>query len=797
MDLVSYFQSYEDYFWEWTTDKDVRDPSGYLENNLLSVPNVGAIAYRPYIIEVLKELQPQGFPLFGAFLLTMYATQDGYLNLDGIFFFLRKFRTEEASAFNIDINNSYQLLENLSKVGNSMKRGQNRINLFQTIFKDAVYSVSAEESEYILTTYYRGTHKIADSADKLVLTNDVFYKDIETLSFIYKKFPTTESIIKAMQGLANEPEINEEIAEKHRTTESEKDFIKELIEEPKTFQVGSLIKRIWSGLKIPMKHLSPGEQPMGGVSDISNKGDLHRMLLSEFANEDEVFMNRVANNEALYIQREIPPEENVFERIILIDTSLKNWGTPKVLSFASAIAIIKHPKAHSECKVFTLGKEMNAVSLDTVEEVVENLNQVSAMLDVSPTLDVFFQKERQEKDLEVFFITAEENLTNKNLQKVIHENRDRLKFVVTTSAQGELNFYRHHQGTRKHIQKIILPLEELWANPPKRKIKNTISEKGSKTPAPLNYPLLFPTPKDRINAFLYEGDFYILSNKKQLLKTYLSDNYYNKNIYQNTSIHRGCEVIAQEISIKPRGQFVLAKDKTGNFILGQYQEDKKLLSKLNINTGEYSELNVTGQDIPLNFELIYLDRNFYLYQDGFSLIFKINIEGKISIEQVVADEKIAKSYARNKIEVDRLKNGGTKILNNFTRIGINENSELIVSSKALIRIDTNTMKFGKNEYDIEIIASQNKNKFTFEDGSEIITDNRGILTFKSSNRTISTFYIPSTDGGYAALATETDFGGSEYYLPKNTKLKVKEMDEMYSDYLEAFIQHILEYGTKN
>jgi hypothetical protein len=63
MDLVSYFQSYENYFWEWVTDKDVRDLSGYLENNLVSVPNVGAIAYRPYIIEVLKNCSRRAFRL--------------------------------------------------------------------------------------------------------------------------------------------------------------------------------------------------------------------------------------------------------------------------------------------------------------------------------------------------------------------------------------------------------------------------------------------------------------------------------------------------------------------------------------------------------------------------------------------------------------------------------------------------------------------------------------------------------------------------------------------------------------
>jgi preprotein translocase subunit SecB len=53
-----------------------------------------------------------------------------------------------------------------------------------------------------------------------------------------------------------------------------------------------------------MRHFL-GEQPIGGISDMTNKGDFNRMLL-EFANEDEVFMNRVANNEALYIQRNTP-----------------------------------------------------------------------------------------------------------------------------------------------------------------------------------------------------------------------------------------------------------------------------------------------------------------------------------------------------------------------------------------------------------------------------------------------------------------------------------------------------------
>jgi len=795
MELNEYFQSYENYFWEWTTDEDVPDPSGYHEFNLVSIPNVGAIAYRAYVIEVLKELQPYGFPPFGSLLLVLYASQDGYLNLDGISFYLKKI--EKSSLFR-STDRVLELLENINRLPRSYKTGQNKINLLQTLFKNSHNQTSSGSADLILKRFAKRPYKIAECAHKISLRSMLFpVDDIGSLMNVYEKFPTTESIIHAMKGITEVPDLEDEVVEEETTVDTDKDFIQQLIEEPKTFQIGSLIKRIWSGLKIPMRHLSPGEQPIGGISDMSNKGDFNRMLLSEFANEDEVFMNRVANNEALYIQREIPPEENVFERIILIDTSLKNWGTPKVLAFASAIAVIKHPKAHSECKVMTLGQAGLEISLNKVEHVIGNLNQVSPVLEVSQALEKFFEEDHKEKDLEVFFITHQDNVADQKLQKVIHSNRDRLKFLVTTSADGELNFYKHHKGTRKHIQKIMLPLQELWANPPegKRNGGNSSSPNVKKAAVPLNYPILFPTPANKIATFLYEGEFFILSNKKQLLRTYLSDNYYNREHYNNHKIQHGCEVVIEDISVKPKGQFALARNKKQEFILCQYQPDKKLISKLNLNTKEYTELNLTGKNIPNGHRLIYFGKYFYLFHEESEMIPLINIEGTISLEYVLNDQLIYKSHGKVESEIKKLYNSGIKIFNNFIKIGINSDEELVISKYAITTHGDNLYAFAKNFTDIEVMANQNKNLFSFEDGSEIITDSRGMLTFKSSNKNIPVFYMPSTDYGYLALGTETDFGGSEYYLPKENRLKIKEMEEMYSQYMEAFIKHVLEYGT--
>lgn len=793
MDLNEYFQSYENYFWEWETDEDIAGDSGYHDYNLISIPGVGAIAYRPYIMEILKELQPQGWPPFGALLMVLYAMQDGYTDFAGPMKHTATFHS--IGNFDFTADKSIEFLEKIKSLNKVYKYGQNRIILLQTLFQDAHNRIAPGKAEMILNIYYKRPHMLAASAEKKYAGPSAINRDLSALQLLNEKFPTVQSIIDAMRDHIDEPELDDEVVEEETTVETDKDFIQQLIEEPKTFQVGSLIKRIWSGLRIPMRHLSPGEQPIGGISDMANKGDLHRMLLSEFANEDEVFMNRIANNEALYIQREIPPEENIFERAILIDTSLRNWGTPKVLAFASAIAVIRHPKAHSECKVFAMGQAGLPISLDKTEDVIENLNQVSPVLEVSEALDKFFNEEHTEKDLEVFFITHQKNLADEKIRKVIHENRDRLKFLITTSSEGELNFYKHHKGARKHIQKIKLPLQELWANPPQRKLKAT-TVNGKKTDLPQNYPILFPTPSNKIAQFLYEGEFYILSSKKQLLKTYLSDNYYDRNSYDYYKTYHGCEVLIEDISVKPRGQFALAKNRQQQFILCQYQPDKKLISKLNLNTKEYSEINTTGLNIPNSYHLTYFGRSFYLHQPMNSSLYKINLEGNISVESVFNDDReIDKNIAKAETEVAKLDRSGMKIISNFNRLGINENNNLVISGNELSRLYDNSLNLYKNRCTIKILAEQNKNKFTFQDGSEIITDARGMLTFKSSNTGIPTFYIPSTEYGFLAVSTHTEYGGSEYYLPQQTLLKVKTLEEMYSQYLTAFIDQILDYGA--
>ena len=259
--------------------------------------------------------------------------------------------------------------------------------------------------------------------------------------------------------------------------------------------------------------------------------------------------------------------------------------------------------------------------------------------------------------MQVFFITNHENVDHQKIQKVINENRDKLKFLVTTSSDGELNFYKHHKGTRKHVQKILLPLKDLWANPPKKKQINqqTTSTRGKKADVPMNYPILFPVAQNKIATFLYQGEFFILSSKKQLLQTYLSDNYYNKNYYEYYNIHHGYEVLVEDISVKPKGCFALARNRLRQYIICQYQPDKRLLSKLNVHTKEYSEVQLTGKQIPHDFKLMYFNKKFHFRKESSPWLFELDVDGTINLESVKNDHEITKSQSKIESELQKRK----------------------------------------------------------------------------------------------------------------------------------------------
>ena len=68
-------------------------------------------------------------------------------------------------------------------------------------------------------------------------------------------------------------------------------------------------RQLMAAVTLPRRLADPEEIAMGGVSDISNRGPLDRLLLTELVHDDLTLAVRVSSNEALYLRRESPPRD--------------------------------------------------------------------------------------------------------------------------------------------------------------------------------------------------------------------------------------------------------------------------------------------------------------------------------------------------------------------------------------------------------------------------------------------------------------------------------------------------------
>jgi hypothetical protein len=103
--------------------------------------------------------------------------------------------------------------------------------------------------------------------------------------------------------------------------------------------VARLARALRAAVHVPRPVEREDELPLGGVSDIANRGPLDRLLVSELAHDELTFAVRVATGEALYLRREAPPRAPAGGRALLVDVGVRLWGSARSLAAAVALAL--------------------------------------------------------------------------------------------------------------------------------------------------------------------------------------------------------------------------------------------------------------------------------------------------------------------------------------------------------------------------------------------------------------------------------------------------------------------------
>lgn len=848
MEYKRYFQSYYDYFW------DRNGYSGETDDGFVVYEFSGSsetIGYSNYIMELLDTLAEESIPPLGSLLLVFIATnpesETGIAKIE-------TFLTQKLGELQLERHDFFRagtvidFLKLLQALPQEYKTKEKRFLLFQTVFRECHRRLSKDKAKKILSQF-RDHFYSPDNEDKKFPFNTAnFIKDFKTIAMLKNSFPTVQSLIKAMENLPQE-EMKERLSEEILEDESKDtvdDFIESLLNNNVTFQTGSLIKRIWSGLNIPLHHTTPSEQPMGGISDLTNKGDFDKLLISEFANDDAVFMSRIANNEALYIQREIPPQLDDFKRILLIDTSLKNWGNPKILAFASALAIVKHPKTDIECSVFAVGNDYKQVAVNTVHQVIDGLGELSGTLDCAAGLEKFIiDHPKDVKHQEVFILSAEESLKQLSMRRIMGIHGDSINYILSTSIEGDVHIYKNQNKGLKLFQHMVLPLEELWDR------KKGIPMKTTPFSMQPMLPLLHSIERNYQNIFHLDGIFYA---------------YFNKCLYQFNpdNFEKGLEIVASGLPAI-NGQFAMITDARGK---------KKIMSHSSDSTNEVSVISLDHDSIKVaavpmkevnnskrslfshnnifyckaGAEIWEIDKDLNLVADHTSLIknayekyaselsrFTIHykkskprygIMKNLNDVRIFSKQLFINSYRIDYLYFKKISGSGMHFKDNERNMVFKTKVNLLLKrpgSRMIELIKDLKEQVGLSlveareiaEHGSGIIVSNitlekaNDIKAVLEkngticftetlcaesaDGSTITNDN-GVLVFKSSKPEIPVFYIPFVLNAHIVMATDNEFCGNPYFIKEDSQdeIPVASFEEKY---YKPFIEAVLTNGT--
>lgn len=751
MNASDYFQSYEKYFWLWEEETEV-----------LAINGGSTIAYTEELIPILAAIAENGLPSFGAILYAMVAinrTEDNSLAF--------VYKIVSALEFNERLKNSYleesfDFLNLLQSLPNEYKVGKRKQILLTTIFENAHNRINSSTSRGIVNVLKEENRRTRFQKSS-ILTEKVFAKDIKVFQLLSRKFKSIQSIIDAMGDL---PEIEEELLpllDTRSTSEKNyKDFVEELMDNSQTFQIGALIKPIWAGFNIPIFNAHPSEQPLGGVSDLSNKGDFDKLLVSEFANDDLLFISRLANNEALYLHREMPPITDKLQRIILIDISLKTWGIPKILSHASSLAISKHPKSKSESKVFLVGDSFSPMVYEGANTIIDGLQQVDLCLNAQKGIAAFLESNKQNKQLEIFYITTAEGLKYPEIAKLLAENHSQFKYIITTNIEGQIHFYKNKNNAFKHLQTIKLPLKKLWEKPLKSFNKGQIS---NLQPSNEFNHLLLPLPKKKSRLIPVGNEVYFVSNTSLFRLVNFGDQLNKK----------GCELILDNVPLN------------SNYEIGKTDKGKLLFLSFNPQTKEVIITDLeTLQAIKVFFnewrpfrlrEFLFINTQFlFLNQNHFTYTFKPNFESKkIEILKIENNSDIFNNqYVERQKQFSDLKASfiwqAINVLKNIKEVYINEENRLVFNTHQLL-IEHNSNQnlrfypFNKISKETKLNAQWDSTKkaYVFREGSEISVNKKGVFVLKSSNKAIPEIFISSTIDTILGVATESYFAGYDYF----------------------------------
>lgn len=414
------------------------------------------ITFYDELERVLTCLAPQGLPPLGSVLLLIAASRDNWEEPPN-----RRTLLQAQLGLLYGAHYSDLLAEVLTGMG-KIHGVRNRLReqpawlgqLAVTLFCDAPGRYSPDDSLALLTRFRDGLVE-EEMAWKASSALDDLLHDLGCLRWGLRHFDPDRLEFQLRTGLDDAPQP---APVEPPPLESARSLIRSLADDPELGGVARLAQLLLAAVQLPRALSDPDELPVGGLSDIANRGPLDRLLISELANDDLALSVRVAMKEALYLRRESPPRSPPRARRVLLDAGLRTWGVPRVFITAVGLALAAKSDPRHEVQVFRAeGKRAVPVDLNSLAGLEQHLSALDHRLHPGEALS---SDELAAEDADTVLVTTGDTLADHDFQRHL-QARSSPMYLATVARDGSFRLLARSPRGSKVTSQARFDLDEI------------------------------------------------------------------------------------------------------------------------------------------------------------------------------------------------------------------------------------------------------------------------------------------------------------------------------------------------
>lgn len=484
-------------FWEW------RD-----QGEVIVWANETTILFRGELVHVLRHLAPQGLPPLNAVVLLLAACRDSWRESSSEIGTLAGLMVSIGRrSFPYWFSEVLRQLDAVAGLHDDLRKTpQSKAILAEMVLETCRDRTTPEDAAAILRVLEAGP-----TQEVLEPQKESFWEDlVHALGYIregLKRFDAEALELRLRTGL---DQLVEPAEIEFPPAERAKRLIAALQDDEELGGVARIARQLLAAVHLPRSVSDWEDLPVGGVSDITNRGPLDRLLLSELAQDDLTLAVRVALREALYLRREAPPRHPPRHRAVLLDAGLRTWGVPRVFITAVGLALAATGSRQIEVDVFRAeGRDVAPVDLISREGLIRHLQALEPEAHPGEALPAFLSAVEEKGDLsEVVLVTGEDVAADADFQRALAAQNIPAFHLATVDRDGRFRLVSRALHGAKVVCQAKLALEDLLEFRSRPSVPLVDKSRTPDLPAILHvepFPLLLPHEIDWQRIWPVEG----------------------------------------------------------------------------------------------------------------------------------------------------------------------------------------------------------------------------------------------------------------------------------------------------